>query len=174
MKSIGKGLLDRDTGRIDGGFNRVCVMLLVAVLAVGRGTVVVTDGHDDHCGSRSACQAIRDALIRKSAATGVAIVTVGLASATGDADHETLGLLAQGAPHGGAFWAENPNQLPSILGNVHLDSSDLEDSLQATFRIESPVSGAFSSGRTVMGHVRLEVCVWDCFHTQIPFVVPIP
>jgi hypothetical protein len=136
--------------------------------------VVVTDGHDDHCGSRAACQAVRDALIRKSAATGVAIVTVGLASATGDADHETLGLLAQGARHGGAFWAENPNQLPSILGNVHLDLSDLKDSLQATFRIESPVAGAFSSGRTVMGQVRLEVCPWDCIHTFIPFVVRIP
>jgi hypothetical protein len=136
--------------------------------------VVVTDGHDDNCGSRAACQAIRDALIRKSAATGVAIVTVGLASATGDADHETLGLLAQGAPHGAAFWAVNPIQLPSILGNVHLDLSDLKDSLQATFRIESPVAGAFSSGRTVMGQVRLEECPWDCIHTFIPFVVRIP
>jgi hypothetical protein len=136
--------------------------------------VVVTDGHDDTCGSRAQCQAIRDALIRKSTATRVAIVTVGLASAAGDADHETLGLLAQGAGPGAAFWAQNPKQLATILGNLHPYLADFKDTIEATFRIQTAVPGAFASGRTVLGQVRLEVCPWDCIYTFIPFAVRIP
>jgi hypothetical protein len=136
--------------------------------------VVVTNGHDDTCGSRADCQKIRDAVIQKSKATGVAIVTIGLADAAGNTDHETLGLLAQGAPHGAAFWAQNPQQLAPVLGNVHTFLGDFKDSLQATFRIQSPVAGTFSSGRKVLGSARLEVCPFDCFYTVVPFVVQIP
>ncbi len=136
--------------------------------------VIVTNGRDNTCGSRTDCQRIRDTVIQKSKATGIAIVTIGLADTAGNADHETLGLLAQGAQHGAAFWAQNPKQLAPILGNVHVFLGDFKDSLQATFRIQTPVAGAFASGRSVLGTVQLEVCPFDCFYTFVPFVVRIP
>lgn len=147
--------------------------------AVGPGTlkraiVVITDGHDDTCGSRAACQSARDALIEKSRLSGVAIVTVGLASAQRDADRESLGLLTGGTPHGGAFWAATPEHLATILGTVGPFLSDTKRSLNANFRVQSPVVGAFAPGRTVLGQVRLEICDWGCFNTDIPFVVRIP
>lgn len=136
--------------------------------------IVVTDGRDGTCGSRSECQAIRDAVIRKSKATGVSIVTVGLSDAAGTGDYETLGLLSQGAGHGAAFWARDPNQLAPILREVHSFLSDFKDTLEVKLRIQSPVVGAFASGRTVIGHVSLEVCPWDCIYTDVPFAVRVP
>jgi hypothetical protein len=136
--------------------------------------VVLTDGRDEACGSRADCQKARDAVIQKSRATGVAIVTVGLANAAGNADHETLGLLAQGAYHGAAFWAQNPQQLATIAHSVQWYLTDTKDQLEATFRIQSPVANTFASGRKVLGTVRLEVCPFDCFYMSIPFVVQIP
>jgi hypothetical protein len=136
--------------------------------------VVVTDGRDDTCGTRVQCQNARDAVIQKSKATGVAIVTVGLASAAGSADRETLGLLAQGAAHGAAFWADNPKQLATIVGSASMYLADSKDALEATFRIQSAVAGAFTSGRRVLGIVQLETCPWDCFYTDVPFVVQVP
>ena len=136
--------------------------------------VVITDGHDDTCGSRAQCQKVRDALVQKSRNYGVAIVTVGLANAKGQADRESLGLLTGGTAHGAAFWASDPNQLAPILGSVGEFLSDTKRILKADFRIQSPVVGAFASGRTVIGQVSLEVCPFNCNYTVIPFVVQIP
>ena len=136
--------------------------------------VVITDGHDDTCGSRAECQKVRDALIEKSRLSGVAIVTVGLAQAQGEADRESLGLLTGGTSHGAAFWASDPKQLAPILGSVGEFLSDTKRILKADFRVQSPVAGAFAPGRTVLGQVRFEWCPWDCYYTNIPFVVRVP
>ncbi len=136
--------------------------------------VVVTNGRDDTCGTRSECRGILDALVQKSKATGVAIVTVGLGDAAGTADHEALGLLSQGTANGAAFWAPNPKQLTMVLGDVHSFLAGSKDILEVAFRIQSPVAGAFASGRTVIGQVSLEVCPWECTYTVIPFVVRVP
>lgn len=133
--------------------------------------VVVTDGRDDTCGTRAQCEQARDAVIGKSLASGVSIVTVGLQNASGSADHEALGLLAQGA--GAAFWADDPGQLATILGELHSYFADFTDTLEATFRIEA-APGTFVPGRTVLGRVRLETCPWDCIYTYVPFAVSIP
>ena len=87
--------------------------------------VVVTDGHDDTCGSRSECQAFRDAIIRKSKATGIAIVTIGLAKAEGVCRPGNVRPSRTGSSkHGAAFWAQNPKQLATIIGSVHSYLSD--------------------------------------------------
>jgi len=139
-----------------------------------KAVVVVTNGRDDTCGTRSECRSIVDALVQKSKATGVAIVAVGLEDAAGTADHEALGLLSQGTEHGAAFWAHNPDQLAPILGTVHSFLGKSEDTVEVTFRIQSPVVGAFASGRTVIGQVSLEMCPWECSYAVVPFVVQVP
>jgi hypothetical protein len=136
--------------------------------------VVVTNGRDDTCGTRSECRSILEALVRKSKASGVAIVAVGLEDAAGTADHEALGLLSQGTANGAAYWASNPKQLTMVLGDVHSFLARSKDTLEVAFRIQSPVVGAFASGRTVIGQVSLEVCPFDCSYTVIPFVVQVP
>jgi hypothetical protein len=104
----------------------------------------------------------------------VPIVTVGLGGAAGAADHEALGLLSQGAGNGAAYWAPNPQQLTMVLGDVHSFLARSKDTLEVAFRIQSPVAGAFASGRTVIGQVSLEVCPWDCINTVVPFVIQVP
>lgn len=136
--------------------------------------VVVTNGRDDTCGTRSECRSVLDALVRKSKASGVAIVAVGLQDAAGTADHEALGLLSQGTANGAAFWAPDPQQLTMVLGDVHSFLARSKDTLEVAFRIQSPVAGAFASGRTVIGQVSLQVCAWECIPTVIPFVVQVP
>jgi hypothetical protein len=136
--------------------------------------VVVTNGRDDTCGTRSQCRSSLDALVQKSKATGVAIVTVGAGDSAGTADHEALGLLSQGTANGAAFWAPDPKQLTMVLGDVHSFLARSKDTLEVAFRIQSPVVGAFASGRTVIGQVSLEVCPFDCRYTVIPFVVQVP
>lgn len=136
--------------------------------------VVVTNGHDDTCGTRSECRARVDALVQKSKQAGVSIVTVGLGGAANDADHEMLGLLSQSTSRGAAFWAPGPDQLSTTLGEVPSLLAGRKDTLEVTFRIQSPAEGAFAPGRTVIGRVNLEVCPFDCIYNTIPFVVQIP
>ncbi len=136
--------------------------------------VLVTNGRDDTCGTRSQCRSILDALVQKSRASGVAIVAVGSGDAAGTADHETLGLLSQSTANGAAFWAQDPKQLTMTLGTVHSFLARSKDTLEVAFRIQSPVAGTFASGRTVIGKVSLEVCPFDCRYTFIPFVVQVP
>lgn len=139
-----------------------------------KAVIVVTNGRDDTCGTRSECRSILDAVVGKSKASGVPIVTVGLGGAAGAADHEALGLLSQAVANGAAYWAPNPQQLTMVLGDVHSFLARSKDTLEVAFRIQSPVAGAFASGRTVIGQVSLEVCPWDCIYTVVPFVVQVP
>jgi hypothetical protein len=135
--------------------------------------VVVTNGVDDTCGSRAECREQRDAVVRKSRATGIRIVTIGLGNAAA-ADHEALGRLAQGADGSAAFWIDDPSQLAMALGNTSEYLAESRDRLRATFRIQSEVPGAFERGRTILGQVSLEVCPFECNYTYIPFAIQIP
>jgi hypothetical protein len=86
-------------------------------------------------------------------------------------------LLSQGAANGAAYWAPNPQQLTMVLGDVHSLLARSKDTLEVAFRIQSPVAGAFASGRTVIGQVSLEFCPWQCIYTiytVVPFVVQVP
>jgi hypothetical protein len=123
-----------------------------------RALVVLSSGRDPACGSRSDCRAALDAIVQKSRSSGVAVVTVGLADANGSADLETLGLLAQGAQGSAAFWARQPDQIATSLGAAAAYLAGTKGTMLATFTITSTVPGAFSSGRTVLGQVQLEVC----------------
>lgn len=139
-----------------------------------RALVVLTNGRDPACAARSDCQAALDAIVQKSRSSGVAVVTVGLADANGTADLEALGLLAQGAEGSAAFWARQPDQIATSLGAAAAYLAGTKGKMLATFTITSTVPGAFSSGRTVLGQVQLEVCSLDCVYTDIPFAVRIP
>jgi hypothetical protein len=140
----------------------------------GKAIVVISSGRDDTCGSTAECRAIRDAVIRKSQATDVAIVTIGVPTRNGEVDHETLGLLAQSTPRGAAFWAETPEQLAMTVSSAHSYLARQKNLWEVTFQIQSPVAGAFASGRHVLGTVQLEECPWDCYYISIPFVVRLP
>lgn len=135
--------------------------------------VIVTNGVDDTCGSRVECRELRDAVVMKSRATGIRIVSIGLGKAA-PVDHEALAILAQGADGSAAFWIDDSSQLAMTLGNTSEYLADSKDRLRATFRIQSERVGAFERGRTVLGQVRLEVCPWDCNYTYIPFAIQIP
>jgi len=139
-----------------------------------RAVVVISNGRDDTCGSRAECRAMRDAVIHKSRATDIAIVTIGVPSADGAVDREALGLLAQGTPRGAAFWAGSPEQLAMTVSSAHSYLARQKDLMEVTFQIQSPVAGAFASGRSVLGTLWLVECHWECIYTDIPFVVKIP
>jgi hypothetical protein len=144
-----------------------------------RSVVVITNGgHDYTCGIRASCRAARDAVVRKSRDTGVAIVVVGYDGSNAP-DWETLGLLGQGAPGSATFWAGDPLALAPTLRTVRKYLSQMKKSAIVTFRIESPSAGAFTSGRTVLGRVFYGGgCAFDCGFdvpgTPIPFAVKIP
>jgi len=139
-----------------------------------RAVVVISNGRDDTCGARTECRALRDAVIRKSRTSDIAIVTIGVPSADGGIDREALGLLAQGTPRGAAFWAESPEQLAMTVSNAHSFLALQKDVMEVTFQIQSSVAGAFASGRKVLGTLTLEECFWGCSYSTIPFVVQIP
>jgi hypothetical protein len=140
-----------------------------------RAVVVVGDGRDETCGSAAACRTLRDAVIRKSQATGVAIVTVGVAGSAGLADHATLGLLARATPGGAAFWVDDPRQLAPTMPVISQYLNGLNTLNRLTFRVESPVEGAFASGRVVLGQVKFAwVCPMGCSYATLPFAVRIP
>lgn len=136
--------------------------------------VVVTNGNDDTCGTRSECRELVDALVQESKEKGVSIVTVGLGGAANESDHEMLGLLSQATTRGAAFGVQDPHQLSTTLWELPSMLADNKDALEATFRIQSAAEGTFAPGRAVIGEVTLRVCPWDCYYTKIPFVVQIP
>lgn len=135
---------------------------------------LLTDGNDDTCGSAAECRALRDAVIARSRSSRVPLVTVGLAGVSGAADVETLGLLAQATAGGAAFWVDDPLQLTQTLAISRTYLAGTRRTIKATFRVESPVAGAFTSGHIVKGRVRYEVCPWDCEYVGVPFVLRIP
>jgi hypothetical protein len=139
-----------------------------------RAVVVISNGRDDTCGSRAECRAMRDAVVLKSRTADIAIVTIGVPAADGVVDREALGLLAQGSPRGAAFWAEGPEQLAMTVSSAHSYLAQQKGLMEVTFQIQSPVAGAFASGRSVLGTLTLVECPWDCMYTNVPYVVQIP
>ena len=140
----------------------------------GRGIVVVSSGGDEGCGSASDCTELRDAVISKSRALGVHIVTIGFAGAGTAARHEPMNLLAQANWGGASLWLDDASQLPAAMADAYAFLADLKPYVRVTFRVESPTVGAFASGRTVLGKVRFEDCPWDCYEVTVPFAVKIP
>jgi hypothetical protein len=139
-----------------------------------RGIVVLGSGNDEVCGSGSDCVKFRDAVIAKSKALGIRIVTIGLTGSGTAAQHESMNLLAQSDWGGAALWLDDPSQFEVAVADAHSFMADLKPYVRVTFRIESPTPGAFASGRTVLGKVRFEDCPWDCYEVIVPFAVRIP
>jgi len=135
--------------------------------------LVVVSGPGNDCGAATACRAQVLQLVGRSRATGVPVVTVGV-HAQGSGDHEVLGLFAGGAEGSAAFWLDDPKQLPNTLRTLGPWLSGDAPSVEATFRIRSPVPGAFASGRVVKGQVDVGICPWDCYGVPVPFVLRIP
>lgn len=135
--------------------------------------IVITDGRDKDCTAPSQCRARRDALLQKSRDKGVTILTVGLARSPGDWDRESLAFAAQQGSEGAAFWAHEPRQLAPVLDVAERFLRNEVDTLNVSFRIRSEAAGTFVSGRTILGHVRFEICPFDCSYTYVPFAITI-
>ena len=136
-----------------------------------RSIVVLTDGHDDACGTADTCRAARQFVTTKNNASGIEIVTVALPGGTAD-DRRNLTELAA-ANLGRAFWMDDVDQA-RLLGELPSILSDRIERAELSFRIEADVVGTFASGRTVYATLELEVCPWDCFIETIPIAVVIP
>lgn len=139
-----------------------------------RGIVVLGSGVDDVCGSRSDCVAFRNAVMARSRALGVRIVTIGLAGLGTAAQQETMNLLAQSDWGGASLWLKDPAQFAVAMADAYSFLADTKPYVRVTFRLESPTAGAFAPGRTVLGKVRFEDCPWDCYEVTAPFAVKIP
>jgi hypothetical protein len=137
-----------------------------------RDLVVVTDGQDELCGSGDDCLAALDEVVAKARAAQVRIATVGVRGSAGEAEAPIMNLLGS-ATGGGAFWADEADDLAGLLARVRAHLSTGSPTYHARFRIRSPVSGAFAPGRVVMGQVVLDPCGWDCELVVVPFAVRI-
>lgn len=139
-----------------------------------RAVVMLSSGRVDSCGTHEDCRHTQNALGEESVAKGVYVVVVGLAGPSGQFDQKALGTFAQGES-GATFWARDGMQVATVFGSLPAILDGRHGALDATFRLQSPVVGAFASGRTVSGLARLEICPWDCdTSVDIPFIVRIP
>jgi hypothetical protein len=103
----------------------------------------------------------------------VSVFTIGLPGRDGALAHEALSEIA--AESGGAaLWSPDADQLPVTLGGLRSLRDGSRSIIEAEFRVTSPVENAFSSGRTLLGTVSLEICRFDCYYVDIPVVVTIP
>ncbi|NJN53033.1 MAG: VWA domain-containing protein [Gammaproteobacteria bacterium] len=134
-----------------------------------RAVVVLTDGLDDTCGNPAQCSAMRDAVIARSRAEEIDIVTIGQPSLAGDA--RALTALTQDG--GTALWAED-HQLAIVFGALGPVLDGSAPSHVMRFRVETTTMGVFQSGRTMLGRLKIEICPFDCFSMSIPVAVPIP
>jgi hypothetical protein len=138
-----------------------------------RAVVILSSGRDESCGSSDACWSTQEALIEKSAAEGVPMIAVGLGAPSVHTNTRALGVFAQGE-NDVVFWADNPQGLATILGAVPAILGGQYPAMNVTIHLETPVAGAFASGRLVSGFVDFLVCPWDCNAIAIPFAVRIP
>ena len=139
-----------------------------------RAVVVVTSHGDSGCTGPAACRAELDALLAQSASTDVAVVAVELADPSGQFDREGLGPLAQGE-QGAVFWAEDPRQVPTILGRVPEILDARHSAIDVKVRLESLMAGAFAAGNLVTGTLQITLCPWDCdVLVSVPFGLRVP
>ncbi|NJN51908.1 MAG: VWA domain-containing protein [Gammaproteobacteria bacterium] len=137
-----------------------------------RSVVVVTYGRDETCGAPANCLDAERAILAKSRAYGVSIVTVGIGDDS-DVDGRALSRLAEGSG-GVAFRVDEPAQLGKVFGVLPAVLGTSVERHVARFRIESSTPGAFQPGRRVIGTLQFEVCPWDCYLLTRPFTVQIP
>lgn len=139
-----------------------------------RAVVGVTSSGASHCAEPSECKVAQDALLAHSASTGVPVVAVELADPSSGFNRNGLGPLAQ-SEGGAVFWAENADQLPTILGRIPEVLDGRHAAIDVTIQLESPVAGAFASGNTVAGTLQVIVCPWDCdVLVSVPFGLRVP
>ena len=135
------------------------------------GIVVLTDGHDDTCGSPIECHDLRETVVQKSHDYGVELVAVALPGGS-VADRRALSEVI-GASRGRALWLADANQLPTVFATLPNVLSSHGDAFDVTFRIEA-AAGTFVSGRTVFGTLSFHTCPFDCSDWSMPIAVRIP
>ena len=139
-----------------------------------RVVVVLASGGISDCGTLAECQAAQDTLFAQSAAADVSVVAVGLSDASGRIDRERLGTIAQSG-HGAVFWAQAATQVPTVFGRLPEILGGRHSAVDVSIRLESPVAGAFTSGRTIVGTMQLVICPWDCTELlDVPFALRVP
>ena len=139
-----------------------------------RAVVVLASGSVSDCDTLADCQAAQNELHEQSALSDVAIVAVGLSGPSREIDRKRLGTFAQGT-HGAVFWAQDATQVPTVLGRLPEILDGRHGAVDVSIRLVSPVAGAFASGNTVVGTLRIEVCPWDCTNwADLPFALRVP
>ena len=137
-----------------------------SVAGLDKAVIVFTDGKNDGNPAGAACTTANDS-IAKSAATGVAIYTVGL---SGDVDGQTLAALADGG-NGAFMFAEDTAQLVTIYGSLGNLLSGSLTTYKLTYKITTTAAGGFAVGRSVLG--RLSVNTGAGGTVTLPIVVRI-
>jgi hypothetical protein len=132
-----------------------------------RAIVILTDGTDDTCGSSTQCDDARNRVGDKSRALDVPLVIIALNGGSWFSDGAfrmaRLGTRSSGI----VLWAINESDLGPVFGRLPAILNGTEATYEARFRIESPMDGAFQSGRTVTGYL-------DWGWAALPFAVEIP
>jgi hypothetical protein len=138
-----------------------------------RAVVVLTGGHDDTCGSAVECEDALQNLIEKSRANAIPIFPISLMSGT--KERQNLSRLAE-FTGGAALWADSPQQVGILFGALNGVLGGTAAVQEMRFRLDSPITGAFQSGRTVFGIAQFDHCfLWgSCSSMAIPFAVRIP
>ncbi len=139
-----------------------------------RAVVVLASGGISDCGTLADCRAAQDTMLEQSAAADVSVVAVSLSDASGRIDRERLGTIAQ-SEHGAVFWAQDATQVPTVFGRLPEILGGRHSAIDVSIRLESPVAGAFASGRTIVGTMQLVICPWDCTELlDVPFALRVP
>jgi hypothetical protein len=137
-----------------------------------RAVAVLTDGHDDTCGTIEQCALARQTIVEQSVANGLDVVMLVLPGGTDDDRCRIAELVAD--VRGRAYWLEDAGQLPVLLGMLPEVLSGRSERADVTLRIEADAEGTFVSGRTVHGVLQPEICPWDCYPVTFPIAVRIP
>jgi hypothetical protein len=138
-----------------------------------RAVVAQASGISD-CASVAECRSAQDSLRQHSAIADVHFAVVGFPDPSQLAARKKLGALAQSAL-GTIFWAQDPMQVPTVIGRIPAILSGRHPAVDVTMRLKSPVAGTFASGRTVFGTLRVVVCPWECTESaDVPFTLHIP
>jgi hypothetical protein len=139
-----------------------------------KAVVVLTGGGVSDCGTPADCQANQDSLRQRSGSSGVSIVAVAVSPTPGAIDRRQLGTWAQ-SQRGSVFWAQDATQVPTIFGRIPEILDGRHGALDVTVQLNSPATGAFASGSTVVGTLEVEVCPWECRDVvQVPFALRVP
>ena len=126
--------------------------------------MLFSDGFDNVCANAVTC---RDNSIALSRTLGIDIFTIGLA---GTVDTTTLAELAHRA-NGVHLVAANPEQLNALYGSLGALLRGSITTYDTTWTIRAASGGVFSSGRSVLGVMRV---VTGDKTLELPFLYTIP